>query len=107
MRISDWSSDVCSSDLVLALGYSAGPDVGSLLRAVEEWWIAEDFAPDRGACLARLRTLADRISPELPTAPGTCPPATARRLPAAGSCGSPRRCRRSGGRTWWRGRRAG
>lgn len=56
---------------VLALGYTAGPDVGSLLRAVEEWWIAEDFAPDREACLARLRTLAENISPEPPKAPGT------------------------------------
>jgi poly(A) polymerase len=56
---------------VLALGYSAGPDVGTLLRAVEDWWIAEDFLPDRKACLARLRTLARRISPEPPRAPGT------------------------------------
>jgi len=56
---------------VLALGYPSGPDVGSLLRAVEEWWIDEDFAPDREACLARLRTLADSISPVPPKAPGT------------------------------------
>jgi poly(A) polymerase len=56
---------------VLDLGYSSGPDVGSLLRAVEDWWIGEDFAPDRAACLARLRELAARISPALPKAPGT------------------------------------
>jgi poly(A) polymerase len=56
---------------VLALGYTSGPDVGSLLRAVEEWWIDEDFAPDRAACLARLRTLAESISPVPPRAPGT------------------------------------
>ena len=56
---------------VLALGYSAGPDVGSLLRAVEDWWISEDFAPDRAACLQRLRALSERISPEPPKAPGT------------------------------------
>jgi poly(A) polymerase len=56
---------------VLALGYPSGPDVGSLLRAVEEWWIDEDFAPDREACLARLRALADSISPVPPKAPGT------------------------------------
>ncbi len=55
---------------VLALGYASGPDVGSLLRAVEEWWIDEDFAPDREACLARLRDVAERISPQLPKAPG-------------------------------------
>jgi poly(A) polymerase len=56
---------------VLALGYPSGPDVGSLLRAVEEWWIDEDFTPDRAACLARLRTLANSISPVPPKAPGT------------------------------------
>jgi poly(A) polymerase len=56
---------------VLRLGYSSGPDVGSLLRAVEDWWIAEDFAPDRAACLARLGELSARISPDIPKAPGT------------------------------------
>ncbi|MEO3428462.1 CCA tRNA nucleotidyltransferase [Pelagibius sp. CAU 1746] len=56
---------------VLKLGYSAGPDVGALLRAVEEWWIGEDFLPDRAACLLQLKELADRISPEPPKAPGT------------------------------------
>ena len=56
---------------VLELGYPAGPDVGALLRAVEEWWIGEDFVPDRDACLARLKQLAGRISPEPPKAPGT------------------------------------
>jgi poly(A) polymerase len=56
---------------VLELGYAAGPDVGSLLRAVEDWWIGEDFAPDRGACLERLGELAERISPEPPKAPGS------------------------------------
>ena len=56
---------------VMALGYSAGPGVGSLLRAVEEWWITEDFRPDRAACLTRLRDVSHRISPPLPRAPGS------------------------------------
>jgi poly(A) polymerase len=56
---------------VLDLGFTAGPDVGSLLRAVEDWWIDEDFVPDRAACLARLRELAAGISPEPPRPPGT------------------------------------
>lgn len=43
---------------VLALGVENGPEVGRLLREVESWWIGEDFAPDRDACLARLRKLA-------------------------------------------------
>lgn len=41
-----------------ALGVPAGPRVGQLLAAVEAWWIAEDFAPDRPQCLAKLRELA-------------------------------------------------
>jgi poly(A) polymerase len=40
---------------VLDVGVTAGPQIGALLRAVEDWWIAEDFAPDRAACLAWLR----------------------------------------------------
>ena len=41
-----------------ARGIPAGPRVGQLLAAVEAWWIAEDFAPDRAACLAKLEQLA-------------------------------------------------
>ncbi len=43
-----------------ALGVPAGPRVGQLLAAVEAWWIAEDFAPDRARCLAKLRELTGR-----------------------------------------------
>jgi len=43
---------------VTVLGVKSGPDIGRLLAAVEEWWIAEDFAPDRDACLDRLRDVA-------------------------------------------------
>ena len=32
----------------------AGPAVGRALRAVERWWIASDFAPDRAAALKKL-----------------------------------------------------
>jgi poly(A) polymerase len=41
----------------LALGLAPGPRVGELLRAVEAWWRERDFAPDRDACLVRLREL--------------------------------------------------
>lgn len=44
---------------VTALGVKSGPDIGRLLAAVEDWWIAEDFAPGRDACLARLRDALD------------------------------------------------
>lgn len=39
---------------VLARGVPEGPEVGRLLREVEEWWIERDFAPDRAALLDRL-----------------------------------------------------
>jgi len=42
------------------LGIAQGPRMGELLAAVEAWWIAEDFKPDRAACLARLREEAGR-----------------------------------------------
>lgn len=57
----DWTPPVfpLSGQDVAALGVKSGPDVGRLLAAVEKWWIAEDFAPGRAACLARLRELLD------------------------------------------------
>ena len=42
---------------VIRAGIKAGPDVGMLIDAVETWWIAQDFAPDREACLAELARL--------------------------------------------------
>ena len=43
---------------VLALGIENGPKIGGFLRRIEEWWIDNDFAPDRAACLEKLRKLA-------------------------------------------------
>jgi poly(A) polymerase len=37
-----------------AAGVAAGPAMGRALKAVEEWWIAEDFPDDRAALKARL-----------------------------------------------------
>jgi len=37
-----------------ALGIPEGPEIGELLRQVENWWLAEAFAPDRDACLSQL-----------------------------------------------------
>lgn len=42
---------------VIRAGIKSGPDVGVLIAAVEAWWIARDFAPDREACLAELARL--------------------------------------------------
>lgn len=45
------------------LGVGAGPRLGALLKAVEAWWVAQDFAPDRKACLAKLEELAGTRGP--------------------------------------------
>ncbi|MGE0151286.1 MAG: CCA tRNA nucleotidyltransferase [Reyranellaceae bacterium] len=45
---------------VLALGVAPGAEIGWLLGAVEEWWIAGDFAADAGACRAELKRTAER-----------------------------------------------
>jgi poly(A) polymerase len=45
-------------DDVLKLGVKPGPRVGKLLSDIEAWWLSEDFAPGRGACLDRLKSLA-------------------------------------------------
>ena len=42
---------------VVARGVKEGPEVGELLRKVENWWIASDFAPDREALLDLLDAL--------------------------------------------------
>lgn len=43
---------------VLALGVPAGPAVGEVLRAVERWWVAEDFPADEGRIAAALAAAA-------------------------------------------------
>jgi poly(A) polymerase len=40
---------------VLALGVQAGPEVGRILGDIEDWWVAQDFAPGRTACLEKLK----------------------------------------------------
>ena len=42
---------------VIERGIPEGPEVGRLLTAVEEWWIENDFKPDRTALLERLDAL--------------------------------------------------
>jgi poly(A) polymerase len=43
---------------IMALGVPAGPRIGELLRALEAWWIAGDFAADEAALRVRLGELA-------------------------------------------------
>ncbi len=37
-----------------AVGVKPGPEMGRLLRIVEDWWLAADFGPDRTECLAKV-----------------------------------------------------
>jgi poly(A) polymerase len=40
---------------IVKLGIPEGPRVGEVLGKVEGWWIRQDFAPDRAACLVYAR----------------------------------------------------
>jgi tRNA nucleotidyltransferase/poly(A) polymerase len=42
---------------LLALHIKPGENLGGLLKAVETWWIAEDFTPDKKACVEYLKSL--------------------------------------------------
>jgi hypothetical protein len=42
---------------VVGPGVPPGPSVGAMLRSLEAWWIAEDFAPDEAALRARLQQM--------------------------------------------------
>ena len=42
----------------MALGVPAGPRVGEILRALEAWWIAGDFAADEAELRAKLKELS-------------------------------------------------
>jgi poly(A) polymerase len=43
---------------VVALGVPPGPRVGAVLRAFEDWWIAEDFTADAARQIGKLKELA-------------------------------------------------
>ncbi len=43
-------------DDVLTIGANPGPEVGRILGLVEDWWLGENFRPDRAACLRKLLT---------------------------------------------------
>jgi len=45
---------------VMAFGLEEGPEIGALLRDVENWWVEQDFAPDRAALLERLKQSVEK-----------------------------------------------
>jgi poly(A) polymerase len=57
---SDWAPPrlPVGGEDVIAAGVPAGPRVGAVLREVEAWWIANDFADDRRALFERLTDIA-------------------------------------------------
>ena len=42
----------------MAAGLQEGPELGRALAELEQWWIDNDFKPDRAALLARLNAIA-------------------------------------------------
>ncbi|MEM6626310.1 MAG: CCA tRNA nucleotidyltransferase [Pseudomonadota bacterium] len=50
-----------SGEDVLAAGVPAGPKVGEVIRAVEDWWIDADFVDDKDAILERLNAVAQAL----------------------------------------------
>lgn len=42
-------------------GIAPGPRMGEILKQVEDWWIAQDFTPDRAACLERAKEIAEKV----------------------------------------------
>lgn len=40
---------------VKAAGIAQGPEIGRIMRDVEQWWIEKDFKPGRAACLKKIR----------------------------------------------------
>ena len=48
---------------VMALGVAAGPSVGTLLSAAEDWWEQGGCQADHQACLEKLRVLLEENSP--------------------------------------------
>ena len=54
--VRDWQPPIfpLTGDDAIALGVSSGVEIGRLLRVVKNWWLEEDFRPDRKACLKQL-----------------------------------------------------
>jgi len=48
-----------SGEDVKALGIAHGPEIGTMLRTLEDWWADGGFDADRDACLAELKNMID------------------------------------------------
>lgn len=58
-RAKDWSAPAMpvTGDDVMKKGVPAGPKVGAILSAIENWWIQNNFSPGRDACMKKLDEL--------------------------------------------------
>ena len=58
----DWQKPVFPLDGrdALAAGVDEGPAIGRVLAALEQWWVEQDFAPDRTALLAQMHDLLSK-----------------------------------------------
>jgi poly(A) polymerase len=45
---------------LIALGMQPGPNVGAVLSRLDEWWMRQDFVPDRESCLKAVRAAYER-----------------------------------------------
>ena len=45
----------------LAVGMAPGPELGHILSIIEDWWVDNNFVPDREHCLKKLRGLISCI----------------------------------------------
>ena len=48
---------------LLTLGLKPGPAVSVILKSVEIWWAGSDFAPNRAACLEKVKNLIENQYP--------------------------------------------
>lgn len=55
--IATWEQPVfpLQGEDILKLGLQPGPQIGDILREVEEWWIENDFRPSREECLVKAK----------------------------------------------------
>lgn len=63
---SEWKSPIfpLRGDDLLGIGLKPGPDIGIMLRRIEDWWIAHKFQPDHIACLSQARLLTSSSTKE-------------------------------------------
>ena len=47
-----------SGDDLIKCGHAPGPRLGDQLNRLQQWWVEQNFLPDKAACLAYVKTLS-------------------------------------------------